>query len=1021
MRMLSALLAAGLATVPAAAQSPAPVAGGRTASLGQPGTLHWTSSLAMGRDNGAYFTGGMGLQRDLLSPMLSVLALHGEVFLRSGGDDLTPGVRARMLSPFVRVGIGADYQPTVGSPDLLLSAFHPVRRGGLFADGSVLRIDYLPGRDHAFTIGFERPVMRRARIGRSRPARDHVRLPTGRPPARSGLADAALSAHIAELHDAARAVRLALFPIGPVPARRAADNAGVTAEVEPLRQAWTRAATRATGRDAGEAERGPALADVYRYHHALELAFSTAIAGSTDPPATRTQAGIAAAAVARRILLDDVLLPYNRLLGQTKKPDGLSGLSATANSSFTRWLHLEAVVAPERRQAMLHVFNELLAGVDASRASIQAQWRDNRFVWLPLQYALRPDEHETQAQLDAIIERAVGARFTDGNFVSWVVNEQFQYQLSRTIRETNTYHVLWTHDFRGFDAGGDPDEMSYHHVLRSYLAALTQRVQDYDRTGRLPTYMIVMDQWFYEVNHGRLWMTLLEDPLGYVLTLPPSHRAWQDSIAAAQRDLRAAVEASSLLQYQARLHGSGWLRNLVKVHVNITNPADPSFWSRSVLRGIPLPDNMMRDHRKIVFYDITEEDPYSGEALFTGAGIGEHYASLSWEDRSVLVRGPSLLPLKGAVRELLLNQGLSRDEVPHALVPLERPPDYDARIRSTAERNIQPLRALQVHNGAGYDAKDVSVVKAILYTLMPPGSVTKIPDSLWNSDFWASMLLGCALRGGRVLVIAPSGDNAPVDAFGTLGRSREVLGRVVAARNLMQQEIDDAGGTLRIGIYYTDLAVTDIPEKVRLVDVAFGEHAWLRSLFNLQPAVLAELTELSNTIRGLAMAPDGVDDFEHDSRTKLHLKANFFASAEAWSLMNRSEWAAAAWEYMQIRIAQVQMRSAAVRSLEGSPDAIADAGGSMVIDWFATLDEHTRERVIFYTLMGSHNQNSRSIVIDAEVGFLISQWPAVVPYIDLIVLLGQTQWIDAPDDLAALLPLDSGWKRRLAHWVRLAM
>jgi hypothetical protein len=93
----------------------------------------------------------------------------------------------------------------------------------------------------------------------------------------------------------------------------------------------------------------------------------------------------------------------------------------------------------------------------------------------------------------------------------------------------------------------------------------------------------------------------------------------------------------------------------------------------------------------------------------------------------------------------------------------------------------------------------------------------------------------------------------------------------------------------------------------------------------------------------------------------------------------------------------------------------------MVSDWFATLDEHDRDRVIFYTLMGSHNQNSRSIVIDAEVGFLISQWPAVVAYIDLIVLLGQTRWIDAPDDLAALLPLDSGWKRRLAHWVRLAM
>ena len=51
----------------------------------------------------------------------------------------------------------------------------------------------------------------------------------------------------------------------------------------------------------------------------------------------------------------------------------------------------------------------------------------------------------------------------------------------------------------------------------------------------------------------------------------------------------------------------------------------------------------MRDHRKVVFYDISEDDPYRGEAIFTGAGIGEHYANLSWEDRSLLLRGPAAL------------------------------------------------------------------------------------------------------------------------------------------------------------------------------------------------------------------------------------------------------------------------------------------------------------------------------------------------------------------------------------------
>lgn len=38
-----------------------------------------------------------------------------------------------------------------------------------------------------------------------------------------------------------------------------------------------------------------------------------------------------------------------------------------------------------------------------------------------------------------------------------------------------------------------------------------------------------------------------------------------------------------------------------------------------------LSDNWMRDHRKIVFYDLDEREPWKGGALFTGEGVGEEY------------------------------------------------------------------------------------------------------------------------------------------------------------------------------------------------------------------------------------------------------------------------------------------------------------------------------------------------------------------------------------------------------------
>jgi hypothetical protein len=150
--------------------------------------------------------------------------------------------------------------------------------------------------------------------------------------------------------------------------------------------------------------------------------------------------------------------------------------------------------------------------------------------------------------------------------------------------------------------------------------AFTERVRSYNTTGKLPMYIILLDQHFFEGNKSRLWIELLEDPLRHRLRLPAKFDEWEDEIARLQDDLRKAVDESLMLQVEKNQYGEKWLYNRIRVQVNITNPADYSFYSVKTIGKLPIPDNNMRDHRKIVFYDVTEGDPYRGMAMFTAWG-----------------------------------------------------------------------------------------------------------------------------------------------------------------------------------------------------------------------------------------------------------------------------------------------------------------------------------------------------------------------------------------------------------------
>jgi hypothetical protein len=414
------------------------------------------------------FNAHLGLTRDIGSPIvgLAALGLEGYAGIRRGTFD--GGGRAFLSIPVMHFSIGADYNVPDNDLDLLLRLELPIRRGGILGWGSQVRVDYLPTRSNTFTVGASVPLWGR-NIGGTRPHYDYVQLEE--PPLERLELDAPHEDIAAALADARASAHWVTRFVMPFVDRSGKDPEEVYAtSIGALRD---RLAERSF-EDELEA-----------YHAAIDRAFSVAAAGQPVAEGQSTEQGRAVSQAARTVLLDRVLFPYNRLLGQRKKNDGLDQFRAAAQVEIAHWLLNESELPDERFRETFYVFQTLIDITEEVRVMQRERWEDSRFVWLPLQLGLKPEEHDSQLELDGIIERAVNEQFTQGNDVWYVMNESFQFEMARSVHRAEDYHILWIHDYRGKNDAGEPDELAFRHAVGSYIRALTDRVRAYDETAAL--------------------------------------------------------------------------------------------------------------------------------------------------------------------------------------------------------------------------------------------------------------------------------------------------------------------------------------------------------------------------------------------------------------------------------------------------------------------------------------------------------------------------------------------------------
>jgi hypothetical protein len=326
---------------------------------------------------------------------------------------------------------------------------------------------------------------------------------------------------------------------------------------------------------------------------------------------------------------------------------------------------------------------------------------------------------------------------------------------------------------------------------------------------------------------------------------------------------------------------------------------------------------------------------------------------------------------------------------------------------------------LELHNETGYQSKPINVAKAVLYSLMPRGSLVKVPDSLWQSYIYASLLAGSALRGCKVLIYAPSLASAPSNAGPTMARAHGLFSALVYFANEMEGDIRAEGGLFKIGLYAPRSAVGDL--RGRILQARSLETPWLREVYPANPAIQAVLDSLDYILDAAGYESDYLVASDTTERPKLHLKANFFITDEAWqALIRPREWGPLMHEYVEYmaRMTGPADQRPDVREMPQSTQAA-------VIDLVRAVERNLpadqRERVFAYLTVGSANMDYRSMVMDGEVMVTVSGWDALPGLLDFIMLVGLCEWIDTQEELDALLPPPGGMTRKIANLMKLAL
>ncbi len=395
-------------------------------------------------------------------------------------------------------------------------------------------------------------------------------------------------------------------------------------------------------------------------------------------------------------------------------------------------------------------------------------------------------------------------------------------------------------------------------------------------------------------------------------------------------------------------------------------------------------------------------------------GIGEHYATPTWEDRAILVSGSSLLELKHEARLLLLQQGFTEAEIPAPLQPQPKPANYDSLVAALEARGAV-ARGMNLHNLTGWARKDASIVHMALYNLMPPGSVLYIPDSIWTNFLWAGQLVAAAMRGCHVYVVAPAVGHAPSAATFTMSRMQETYARLALVYEMLEPEIEATGGALHVGVYTRQSPVGDIAGAAEEVARNYEKYPFLKEEYPFGPEVYAGVQRLADSLSKLDLPSNQLLQDEFERAVTIHRKTQFFGTREALDEIARSPEMSGFLKDWSTQLQVPFTDSVSHVPIEDRPEITSFRRLATALN---ALPPAVRARNVSYLTVGSLNKDYRSAVLDGETVYVLSGDWSLIGWPDFFAEWGFVTWVKSPEELEQYLPPGTSTQRWMGRRLR---